>query len=86
MTRTTFSLGEGHPLLSFPQLLTAPFLFLYFPDNGNRWENRSRPAVPLALCFGHNSGERPQGTPSLLLPPSTAQHFHLRAFSAPQIE
>ena len=23
MTRTTFSLGEGHPLLSFPQLLTA---------------------------------------------------------------
>lgn len=69
----------------FPQPITAPSLFQYSLDNGNFWKIRSSSAVPLALCIGHNSGDRPQRTFSLCLP-SSSHHSYLRASSVPQSE
>lgn len=51
MKWTDLILGEGHPLFTLPQLFTIPSLFLYFPDNGNLWETKSRLAVPLVLSM-----------------------------------
>ena len=61
MKWTDLILGEGHPLFTLPQLFTIPSLFLYFPDNGNLWETKSRLAVPLVLSMILVRG--PQGTP-----------------------
>lgn len=69
----------------FPQPITAPSLFQYSLDNGNFWKIRSSSAAPLALCIGHNSGDRPQRTFSLCLP-SSSHHSYLRASSVPQSE